>query len=58
MAGRKLTANVLVEDEAGKPVVLEVGSEVPSWASDQVGDHCFDAADNKTAAPKKTANRK
>lgn len=43
MAGKKLTANVLVLDDDGNAVVLEKDSEVPAKFAGQVGDHCFAA---------------
>jgi len=36
-----LAVNVIVLDEDGTPVVLTAGSEVPKWAADQLGAHCF-----------------
>lgn len=54
--GRPLTVNVIVLDEASNPVVLEAGSDVPSWASEQVGDHCFEKQDEPDDA--KPAARK
>jgi hypothetical protein len=49
--GRALTCNVVVVDESGTPVVLENGSEVPEWAADQVGDHCFDKSEDDESKP-------
>lgn len=54
--GRPLTVNVAVLDEAGNPVVLEAGSEVPKGFADQVGDHCFEQ--DEPADEKKTTARK
>lgn len=53
--GGVLAVNVLVVDEAGASVVLEAGSDVPKWAADQVGEHCFEqsAEDDKSSARKR-----
>lgn len=57
--GGKLAANVLVYDEAGVPVVLEAGSVVPKWATDQVGSHCFEQPSSEEAKPaRKSATEK
>jgi hypothetical protein len=56
VTARPLAANVVVLDEAGDPVVLEAGSEVPKEYADQVGDHCFEQ--DEPAEEKKTPARK
>lgn len=43
---KKLAVNVLVVGEDGSPVALLAGDEVPAWAKEQVGDHCFDGDSN------------
>jgi hypothetical protein len=48
--------NVLVLDEQGERVVLSGGDEVPSWASDQLGEHVLEA--EKKPAPKRAAAEK
>lgn len=49
---KKLAVNVLVVGEDGSPHALYAGDEVPAWAKDQVGDHCFDAdRDDADEAP-------
>lgn len=54
MAGKKLAVNVAVRNpESGEVVVLEEGSEVPSWASDMVDDHVFEADEPKPARSSK-----
>jgi hypothetical protein len=53
---RKLTANVLVlHPDTDEPEVLLAGSEVPEWASDQVGDHVLEGDSHKDEDNKKSA---
>lgn len=46
--GRKVTGNVLVRHpDSGVLEVISAGSEVPEWASDQVGDHVLEGESHK-----------
>lgn len=43
----KLTANVMVRNpKTGDPTLLMAGSEVPEWASDQVGNHVLNTGES------------
>lgn len=46
---KQLSVNVVVVDDDGNTVLLEAGSTVPKWASDQVGDHCFAGKESSSA---------
>lgn len=49
---KKLAVNVIVVGEDGSPVALLAGDKVPDWASEQVGDHCFEGhGDNNEGLP-------
>lgn len=39
---KKLAAHIAVYDDNGQLVQLKPGDEVPSWATDKVGDHVYE----------------
>lgn len=58
---RLVKSTVLRHPETDEPTFLEAGSEVPTWASELVGEHLLDeekAPAKKTPAAKKAAASK
>lgn len=60
---RELTTYVWLSDEHGNPVGFGPGDEVPAWAADKIGDHCYaddsdkDDEGGKPKTTKRTSTR-
>lgn len=55
---RLAESTVVRHPDTHEPTFLEVGSEVPEWASDLIGDHLVAVEDRASGAVEKTPAKK